>query len=133
MLSVLLLTSRGTIRLRSNDPADAPEIRFNYMSTEQDWADFRACVRLTREIFDQPAFAPYRGPEIQPGAGVESDGQIDSFIREHAESAFHPCGSARMKASACAARAASTTSSRVASGRAMRMFSSMLARKRCTS
>ena len=45
-------------------------IRFNYMSHADDWAEFRACVRLTRQIFNQPAFAEYRGDEIQPGAQV---------------------------------------------------------------
>ncbi|MBD9526839.1 choline dehydrogenase [Paracoccus sp. PAR01] len=88
--------SRGTVRLASSDPKAAPEIRFNYMSHPDDWAEFRACVRLTREIFEQPAMAGYKGHEIQPGDGVASDEQIDAFIREHAESAFHPCGTARM-------------------------------------
>ena len=53
---------------------------------------------MTRQIFDQPAFAEYRGEEIQPGATVQSDDQIDAFIREHAESAYHPCGTARVGA-----------------------------------
>ncbi len=88
--------SRGTVRLKSADPAQAPEIRFNYRSHESDWAEFRACVRLTREIFEQPAFADYKGHEIQPGKDVTSDEAIDAFIREHAESAFHPCGTARI-------------------------------------
>ncbi|MFC0201902.1 choline dehydrogenase [Paracoccus rhizosphaerae] len=90
--------SRGTVRLASDDPAAAPEIRFNYMSHEDDWAEFRACVRHTRRIFDAPAFRDYRGDEIQPGDAVQSDEQIDAFIREHAESAYHPCGTARMGA-----------------------------------
>ncbi|RJL13356.1 choline dehydrogenase [Paracoccus siganidrum] len=90
--------SRGTVRLNSAQPKDAPLISFNYMSHEDDWKEFRACIRLTRKIFDQPAFAPYRGDEIQPGAAVESDEQIDAFIRDHAESAYHPCGTARMGA-----------------------------------
>ncbi len=88
--------SRGTVRLKSADPKQAPEIRFNYMSHADDWAEFRACVRLTREIFRQPAFADYKGYEIQPGDALASDEQIDGFIREHAESAYHPCGTARM-------------------------------------
>lgn len=88
--------SRGTVRLASADPAAAPEIRFNYMSHDDDWAEFRACVRHTRRIFDAPAFAEYRGDEIQPGDAVQTDDHIDAFIREHAESAFHPCGTARM-------------------------------------
>lgn len=88
--------SRGTIRLRSADPAEAPSIRFNYMATEQDWADFRHCVRLTREIFEQAAFRPYAGDEIQPGPGVQSDDEIDAFVRAEVESAYHPCGTARL-------------------------------------
>ena len=91
-------TSRGSVTLRSADPADAPVIRFNYMSEAQDWIDFRACIRLTREIFAQDAFAPFRGHEIQPGATVQSDDEIDDAIREHAESAYHPCGTCRMGA-----------------------------------
>lgn len=90
--------SRGAVTLASGNPGDAPKIKFNYMSTEQDWIDFRACVRLTREIFQQEAFAPYVEAEIQPGASATSDEEIDDFIREHAESAFHPCGTCRMGA-----------------------------------
>jgi choline dehydrogenase len=90
--------SRGAVTLRSADPWDWPEIRFNYMSHPDDWADFRHCIRLTREIFGQPAFDPYRGREISPGAGVETDEQLDDFIRGHAESAYHPCGTCRMGA-----------------------------------
>lgn len=88
--------SRGEVTLKSADPAEAPRIFFNYMSTEQDWIDFRHCIRLTREIFSQPAFEPYRGKEIQPGASCQSDDEIDAFICEHAESAYHPCGTAKM-------------------------------------
>ncbi|MBB2970097.1 choline dehydrogenase [Mesorhizobium sp. RMAD-H1] len=90
--------SRGSVALRSADPLEKPKIVFNYMSHPDDWADFRHCVRLTREIFGQPAFDPYRGREIQPGENVESDAEIDDFIRAHAESAFHPCGTCKMGA-----------------------------------
>ncbi|HEX7388783.1 MAG TPA: choline dehydrogenase [Acidiphilium sp.] len=88
--------SRGFVRLASADPAAAPKILFNYMSHPDDWTDMRACVRLTREIFAQAAFAPYRGEEIAPGAAVESDEAIDAFIRRSVESAFHPCGTCKM-------------------------------------
>lgn len=88
--------SRGFVRLASADPAAAPKISFNYMSDPDDWADMRACVRLTREIFAQPAFAPYRGEEIAPGASVTSDDAIDAFIRRSVESAYHPCGTCKM-------------------------------------
>ncbi|KAB2692690.1 choline dehydrogenase [Brucella intermedia] len=90
--------SRGSVTLRSANPREKPVIRFNYMSHEDDWADFRHCVRLTREIFGQAAFDPYRGAEIQPGDKVQTDEEIDNFIREHVESAFHPCGTCKMGA-----------------------------------
>lgn len=88
--------SRGTVRLRSGNPAASPEIRFNYMSHPDDWVEFRRCIRLTREIFGQDAFRPYVAREIQPGAGVETDAEIDAFLRQHVESAYHPCGTARI-------------------------------------
>ncbi|MDK3018736.1 choline dehydrogenase [Pseudodonghicola flavimaris] len=88
--------SRGAVSLASADPMAAPKIVFNYMSHEDDWTDFRACIRLTREIFAQEAFKPFAGHEIQPGAQVETDAALNDFIREHAESAYHPCGTARM-------------------------------------
>src|SRR5437764_14953916 len=66
------------------------------MSRAEDWEEMRAGVRLTREIFAQPAFDRFRGREIQPGAGVETDEQIDAFIRDKAESAFHPSCTCRM-------------------------------------
>lgn len=88
--------SRGSITLRGPDPRAAPVIRFNYMSHPDDWADFRHCIRLTREIFGQAAFDPFRGKEISPGSHVVTDDQLDEHIREHVESAYHPCGSCRM-------------------------------------
>jgi choline dehydrogenase len=88
--------SRGSVTLRSSDPTEAPVIRFNYMSDPQDWEDFRTCIRLTREIFAQPAMEPFVRHEIQPGAAVQTDADLDAFIAEHAESAYHPCGTCRM-------------------------------------
>lgn len=88
--------SRGCVRLASPNPFDRPKIRFNYMSHADDWTEMRACVRLTREIFAQPAFDRYHGREIQPGAEVQSDDEIDAFIRARVESAFHPSCSCRM-------------------------------------
>lgn len=88
--------SRGAVTLRSPDPMADPIIKFNYMSHEEDWIKFRHCVRLTREIFSQSAFDAFRGPEIQPGETVQSDAEIDAFLREHLESAYHPCGTCKM-------------------------------------
>ncbi|MBN9233172.1 MULTISPECIES: choline dehydrogenase [Phyllobacteriaceae] len=88
--------SRGSVTLRSHDPNAKPVIRFNYMSHPDDWADFRHCIRLTREIFGQAAFDPFRGEEISPGSNVQSDDELDAFIRAHSESAYHPCGTCRI-------------------------------------
>ncbi len=88
--------SRGSIRLNSSNPEDKPKIVFNYMSQPQDWEDFRHCIRLTRSIFGQLAFDPFRGKEIQPGIDVQSDEELDTFISEHVESAYHPCGTCKI-------------------------------------
>lgn len=88
--------SRGRIQLKSKDPRQHPSILFNYMSHEQDWQEFRDAIRITREIMAQPALDPYRGREISPGAHVQSDAELDAFIREHAETAFHPSCSCKM-------------------------------------
>jgi len=82
--------SRGRVQVVSKDPRVHPSILFNYMSHEQDWREFRAAIRITREIFAQPALAPYSGREISPGRELQTDAQIDGFVREHAETAYHP-------------------------------------------
>ncbi len=90
--------SRGHVRLASRNPLDKPKILFNYMSHPDDWAEMRACVRLTREIFSQQSFDRYRGREIQPGDAVQTDEQIDEFIRQKVETAYHPSCSCKMGA-----------------------------------
>jgi len=90
--------SRGFVRLRSSDPRTPPQILFNYLSHPDDLPEWRRAVRLTRELFRQPAMQRYAAEEIQPGPNVESDDAIDAFIREHCESAYHPCGTCRMGA-----------------------------------
>ena len=88
--------SRGYVTLRSSDPKEPPKIQFNYMSHESDWIDFRNCIRLTREIFSQPAFEPFADSEISPGKEIQSDEQLNDFIRDNVESAYHPCGTCKM-------------------------------------
>ena len=88
--------SRGHVHIKNADPTTAPEIRFNYLSHKDDMPDFRKALRLTREILAQPAFDDYRGHEIQPGDDKVTDDELDAFIRAHAESAYHPCGTCKM-------------------------------------
>jgi len=91
-------TSTGWIRLRSGDPREPPRIQFNYLTTEGDRREFRDGVRLTREIFAQKAFDPFRGPELSPGPAVKTDAEIDAHLRRKAESAYHASCSCRMGA-----------------------------------
>lgn len=88
--------SRGHVRALSADPYQHPEIRFNYLESEEDREGFRRCVRLTREILAQPAMDRFRGEELAPGPQVQTDEQIDAFVRANMESTMHPCGSCRM-------------------------------------
>lgn len=82
--------SRGRIKLTSRDPKQHPSILFNYMSHEQDWQEFRAAIRITREIMNQPALDAYRGRIITPTEDIRTDAQLDEYVRQHAETAYHP-------------------------------------------
>jgi len=88
--------SRGRLTLRSSDPGEAPRLVFNYLDHEDDRRVFRDGIRLTREIFAQPAFDPYRGEELMPGEAVQTDGEMDDYVARHAETAYHPCGTCKM-------------------------------------
>ncbi|SDP14301.1 choline dehydrogenase [Pseudomonas arsenicoxydans] len=88
--------SRGYVRVRSADPYEHPQIQFNYLQREEDREGFRRCIRLTREIIGQPAMDRFRDGEIAPGALVNTNEEIDAFVRENLESTYHPCGSCRM-------------------------------------
>ena len=88
--------SRGSVTIASADPTQPPKIVFNYLEHQDDIEGFRACVRLTREIIEQPAFNQFRGEEIQPGQQVQIDEQIDAFVRQAVESAYHPSCSCKM-------------------------------------
>ena len=94
--------SRGWVKLKSADPEAPPEIVFNYFAEEDDKEAFRAGLRWTREIFAQPALDEYRGQEVSPGPDVQTDAQIDQWLAETAETAYHPAGSCRMGTDAMA-------------------------------
>lgn len=82
--------SRGRVALKSADPRTPPSILFNYMQDEQDRRELRDGIRLTREIFAQPAFDDFRGDELGPGPATRTDAEIDAWIRANVESAYHP-------------------------------------------
>ena len=89
-------TSKGYVRIVSNDPRKYPKILFNYMKTPQDRQEMRDGIRLTREIFSQKAFDPYRGNEISPSFDAQTDEELDAFVRARAESAYHPSSTCKM-------------------------------------
>lgn len=88
--------SRGSVHIRSTDPAAAPAIRANYLDTEQDRSAIVAAVRRVRDIFQAHALDKYRGAEYRPGPLVQSDEQILDFVRAEAESVYHPVGTCKM-------------------------------------
>ena len=94
--SPMRATSGGSIKLQSADPPAHPIIDPNYLDTLQDRIDIRAAVRLTREIFEQKGFDAYRGNLISPDVNVQSDEEIDAWVRQHAEGAYHPSCTNRM-------------------------------------
>jgi choline dehydrogenase len=90
--------SRGSVSIISNRPEDSPSIVFNYISTEQDRRDWRACIRLSREILAQEAMQEFDNGEIQPGEDITSDEEIDAWVRQNVESAYHPSCTCKMGA-----------------------------------
>ena len=95
-MSQMRQESRGSLKLKSSDPREHPLIEPDYMGTEEDRRCMRDGVKVTRDILRQAAFDPFRGPEIQPGSHCTSDADIDAFVREKAETAYHPCGTCKM-------------------------------------
>ncbi len=90
--------SRGALQLASADPRRPPRIMANYLASAQDRTVLRRATRLLREIFRQPAFDPYRGPELAPGPEIEDDRAIDAWVSRVADTCFHPVGTCRMGA-----------------------------------
>ena len=88
--------SRGTVRLASSSPADAPVIDPNYLATDNDWFVMREGLKLGRDLLAQPAFSKFHQREDIPGKQIKTDANLNNFIREDASSAYHPCGTARM-------------------------------------
>jgi len=88
--------SRGEIRLKSRDPAAAPALQPNYLSTDYDRMMMLECVRLARQIFAQRAFSSVNAGEMFPGSAVQTDAELLEFVRRKAETIYHPIGSCKM-------------------------------------
>ena len=88
--------SRGSVTLNTSDPYDYPKILFNYLEHEDDLKQTRECIHVARKILSQPSLKAYSGKEVGPGNDVQSDEQLDEYIRSNSETAYHPCGTLKM-------------------------------------
>jgi choline dehydrogenase len=88
--------SRGELLLRSPNPSEHPIIRANYLSAEKDVAIMIECVKIAREIFNAKPFSEFLGKEIFPGAQARTDAEILAFIRQKAETIYHPVSTCKM-------------------------------------
>ena len=88
--------SRGTVTLRSADPAAPPRIQPNYLESAADLRTMIAGVRMVRDLMGQPAFHRYRGRELAPGAEARTDRDLEAWLRASAMTTFHPVGTCKM-------------------------------------
>lgn len=90
--------SRGSVRLRSADPDDAPLVVFDTYSDPADLRDMVLAVRQARDIVAQPGLARYCRAELNPGPGAQTDAELAAWIRQATGTSYHPCGTCRMGA-----------------------------------
>ena len=88
--------SRGSIMVKSPDVRVKPALRFNYLSTPEDRADWLEAIGSARHILNQPAFDEFNGGELSPGPEVTTDDEIIDWVAADAETALHPCGTAKL-------------------------------------
>ncbi|HEX4095490.1 MAG TPA: GMC oxidoreductase, partial [Caulobacteraceae bacterium] len=88
--------SRGRVTLASADPMADPAIFANYLATDEDRRALREGTKMMREVAAQAALKPIAGAEVFPGSGVQSDAELDAWIRQTAETIYHPVGTCRM-------------------------------------
>ena len=94
--SFLRPTSRGSITLKSRNPREHPLIDPNYLATEIDRAGMRDCIRFTRELVNQSSFDPFRGEAINPDSSVQTDSELDAYLRARMETIYHPTSTCKM-------------------------------------
>ncbi len=87
---------RGTVKIGSTDPSKHAELRFNYLSTEQDRREWTEAIPVARNILNQPAMEPYNAGELSPGPSVQTPEEIVDWVAKDAETALHPSCTAKM-------------------------------------
>ncbi|MBN33858.1 MAG: choline dehydrogenase [Rhodospirillaceae bacterium] len=95
-VDLLRPTSRGALTLKSTDPYEHPRILVNFLATPEDMAAMVTGVRLIREVHAQPALAPFSGEELLPGSGVDSNAEIEEWVRDNTGTGYHPVSTCRM-------------------------------------
>ncbi len=95
-VNVLRSESTGSIHVTSRDPAVQPAIRFNFLSTQHDRDGLLAAIRKGRELMATSPLKEVTGKEIAPGAHLQSDAEILEWVRNNAETTYHPVGTCKM-------------------------------------
>ena len=88
--------SRGAVTLASSDPTVKARVLNNFLSTDADRRALRSAFKILRSIVASPPFAPIMARELAPGTQVQSDAEIDAFIRQTLDTVYHPVGTCRM-------------------------------------
>ena len=88
--------SRGSVRIKSTNPKDKPELRFNYLSTPEDKQEWVEAIQHARDILNQPAFDRFNDGELEPGPDVQTPDEILDWVRKDGETALHPSCTAKM-------------------------------------
>ncbi|HZQ00100.1 MAG TPA: GMC family oxidoreductase N-terminal domain-containing protein [Reyranella sp.] len=95
-VNVLRSESTGSIHIKSADPAEPPAIRFNFLSAEHDRRGVLAAIRKGRELMATSPLKEVTGEEIAPGAHLQGDAEILEWVRNNAETTYHPVGTCKM-------------------------------------
>ena len=88
--------ARGSVRITSSDVSVKPQLRFNYLSTDQDRREWVEAIRMARRILTQEAMTPFNGGETSPGPSVQTDEEILAWVAHDAETALHPSCTTRL-------------------------------------
>jgi choline dehydrogenase len=95
-INVLRSESIGSIHIKSANPAEQPAIRFNFLSAQSDRDGLLAAMRKARELMATPPISDWTGKEIAPGAHLQTDAELLEWVRNHAETTYHPVGTCKM-------------------------------------
>jgi choline dehydrogenase len=94
--NILRSESTGSIHVSSKAPNKPPAIRFNFLTAQLDRDVTLEAMRITRRIMNAPAMRGIATDEIAPGVNIQSDDELLDWVRQHAETTYHPVGTCKM-------------------------------------